>query len=127
MSDATARRTMLLSGCREGRSRADAARLPGEAHRGGRGRPGRDGRRSTLPREPAASRPHWDRERLLDECLSKRIVLATFGSYLGQTDRTKANSSEIEAWRVLEQAVKGMALPYARHPDYQPHWRINLV
>ena len=81
----------------------------------------------TLPREPAASRPHWDRERLLDECLSKRVVLATFGSYLGQTDRTRANSYEIEAWRVLEQAVKGMALPYARHPDYQPHWRINLV
>ena len=82
----------------------------------------------TLPHRPRSPHlPVWDQTRLRHDCTSRRVILASFNSYLGRDNIEEATSYELEAWRVLQTIVKAMALPYSGHPDYQVRWRINLI
>lgn len=82
----------------------------------------------TLPQRPRSPHlPVWDQTRLRTDCTSRRVILASFNSYLGASKLDQADGYEADAWRVLQTIVKAMAMPYVGHPDYQTRWRINLI
>jgi hypothetical protein len=82
----------------------------------------------SLPHQPrAAYLPRWDKARLENDCTSRRVILASFNSYLGEQHLDQAGGHELAAWRVLQNIVKAMAMPYDGHPDYQVRWRVKLI
>ena len=71
---------------------------------------------------------HIPAPRLVDEDMAKRMTLRLYENALaakhaGSTSRRNRTQDEA-AVDILGAAVQWLALPYSRHPDYMPEWRL---
>lgn len=62
----------------------------------------------------------WNPVRVLDEVAAKRATLA----YLTEMGRVVAGPTELWHANVYEHTLHLLAQPYAKHPDFNPAWKV---
>lgn len=86
--------------------------------------------REQLGRPFLSESDRWYEERMLAECVAKRLVVEIIGRARESALNYMIHSNDTESRRLAESiewtvyALSALALPYATHPDYQDSWRL---